>query len=169
MIRTATPADFPFIHAIAARPDNARFIVDVPDTELVGNLADPEMDLVIWEVENSPAGFALFCEIGNPSGRVELRRLGLDRTGAGLGAAFLRALIDHGFDGLNAARIWLDVVQDNPRAQATYTRVGFTHEGTLRQNWPRPTGDVVDMLVSGCCKTNDRNNAAALAPDVNPT
>jgi len=149
MIRTATPADFPFIHAIAAHPENARFIVDVPDAYLNENLSDPSMDLVIWEVENRPAGFALFCEIGNPSGRVELRRLGLQQTGAGLGTAFLRALIDHAFDRLSAARIWLDVVQDNPRAQATYTHAGFTHEGTLRQNWRRPLGDVVDMLVFG--------------------
>jgi len=149
MIRTATRADFPFIHAIAAHPENARYIDDVPDAELNNNLANPEMDLVIWETENRPSGFALFCEIGNPSGRVELRRLGLAHTGTGLGAAFLRALIDHGFDGLNAARIWLDVVQDNPRAQAAYRRAGFIHEGTLRQNWRRPLGDVVDMQVYG--------------------
>jgi len=155
MIRPATASDFPFIHAIAERPENADFIEDVPDSVLSDNLADPEMDLVIWDQDGNPAGFALFCEIGNPSGRVELRRLGLDVTGSGLGQQFLRALIDHGFDTLNAARIWLDVVQDNPRAQATYRRAGYTHEGTLRQNWRRPTGDVVDMMVFGMLR-NER-------------
>lgn len=155
MIRSATPADFQFIHSIAARPENAAFIVDVPDAELVENLDDPEMDLVIWQQDGCPAGFALFCEIGNPSGRVELRRLGLDQTNAGHGRAFLQALVDHGFDALNAARIWLDVVHDNPRAQATYQRAGFTLEGRLRQNWRRPSGDIVDMLVFGMLK-NER-------------
>ncbi len=155
MIRTATTADFPFIHAIAARPENADFIADVPDTELSDYLADPEMDLVIWDQGGNPAGFALFCEIGNPSGRVELRRLGLDITGAGLGQAFLRGLIDHGFGTLNAARIWLDVVQHNPRAQTIYRRAGFMHEGTLRQNWRRPAGDVVDMMIFGMLR-NER-------------
>jgi len=65
------------------------------------------------------------------------------------GNRFLRALIDHAFDTLNAARIWLDVVQDNPRAQASYHRAGFTYEGTLRQNWKRPNGDIVDMQIYG--------------------
>jgi len=155
MIRTARAADFAFIHMIAARVPNRAFIDDVPDSELADNLADPTMDLVIWEHGGAPAGFALFCEIGNASGRVELRRLGLDQTGAGLGKAFLRALIDHGFDGLKGARIWLDVVHDNPRAQATYQRAGFMHEGTLRQNWQRPNGEIVDMLVFGMLR-NER-------------
>lgn len=155
MIRTACPDDFGFIHSIADRVQNRDFIADVPDCVLADYLADPTMDLVLWEHNGTPAGFALFCEIGNPSGRVELRRLGLDQTGSGLGNVFLRALIDHGFDGLNAARIWLDVVRDNPRAQAVYHRAGFTHEGTLRQNWRRPSGDVVDMLVFGMLR-NER-------------
>ena len=149
MMRTALLTDFPFVHSITARPENAGFIVDLPDQQMRANLADPEMDLVIWEQGGNPAGYALFCEIGNPSGRVELRSLGLDVAGAGLGQPFLRALIDHGFDTLNAARIWLDVVQDNPRAQAAYHRAGFTHEGTLRQNWKRPNGDIVDMKIYG--------------------
>ncbi len=131
------------------RAANADFIVDVPDAELAEYLAAPDMDLLIWERYGNPAGFALFCEIGDPSGRTELRRLGLDVTDGGLGQTFLHALIAHGFDTIKAARIWLDVVHDNPRAQATYLRAGFKHEGTLRQNWQRPNGDVVDMLVFG--------------------
>lgn len=149
MIRAAKPTDFPFIHSITARPENKRFIVDLPDQQLCAHLADPKMDLAIWERDGSPAGYALFCEIGEPSGRVELRSLGLDFTDIGLGQPFLRALIDHAFDTLNAARLWLDVVQDNPRAQAAYHRAGFTFEGTLRQNWKRPNGDIVDMQIFG--------------------
>ncbi len=148
-IRAAMTADFGFIHSIAARPENAAYIEDVPDQELAEYCAAPDMNLMIWENNSTPAGFALFCEIGNPSGRVELRRLGLAKTGKGTGQAFIRALIDHAFDELQATRLWLDVVQDNPRAHAIYHRSGFTHEGTLRQNWRRPDGEVVDMLVFG--------------------
>jgi len=152
MIRTATASDFAFIHLIAARPVNADFIVDVPDSKLQEYLDQPDMDLVVWELEGKLAGFALFCEIGDPSGRTELRRLGLDQTDKGLGQPFLAALINYAFDHIGAARIWLDVVHDNPRAQKSYHRAGFTHEGTLRQNWMRPNGDVVDMLVFGMLK-----------------
>ncbi len=76
MIRTATPSDFKFIHQIAAHPANTDFIVDVPDEMLQNYIDASDMDLVIWENDNQPAGFALFCEIGDPSGRTELRRLG---------------------------------------------------------------------------------------------
>ena len=153
MVRTATPADFPFIHAIAARPENAPFIVDVPDEMLLEYLNAPNIDLVIWETNSAPQGYALFCQIGDPSGKTELRRLGLDKTGQGQGQAFLRALIDYAFDTIGATRIWLDVVLDNPRAQKTYHRAGFTHEGTLRQDWARPSGEVVDMLVFGMLRS----------------
>lgn len=152
MIRNATPADFTFIHSIAGRIENAAFLGDVPDETLIENLADPEMSWVIWEHDGNSCGFGQFCEIGNPSGRVELRRLGLGVVDTGLGQPFLRALMDHGFDTLGAARIWLDVAVDNPRAQAAYQRAGFTHEGTLRQNWKRPTGDIVDMQIYGMLK-----------------
>lgn len=152
MLRTATPKDFAFIHSIAARPENGRFIMDMPDQQMGAHLDDPEMDLVIWEHAGAPAGYALFCEIGNRSGRVELRSLGLDVSDSGLGQPFLRALIDHAFDNLDRHRIWLDVALDNPRAQAAYHRAGFTHEGTLRQNWKRPIGDIVDMQIFGMLK-----------------
>lgn len=123
--------------------------MDAPDDELQNNLISADMDLVIWEVAGRSAGFALFDEIGEPSGRIELRRLGLYETSKGQGGIFLLALVNYGFDAIGAARIWLDVVDDDPRAHATYKRAGFTHEGTLRQNWRRPTGDVADMMIFG--------------------
>ncbi|MBK1635028.1 GNAT family N-acetyltransferase [Rhodovulum adriaticum] len=148
-IRPARPDDFTFIHAIAARTENARFIIDEDDAALAAHVAAPDRDLVIWEDGGTPQGFALFAEIGNPAARVELRRLALATPDAGLGAPFLRALIAHGFDGLGAERIWLDVAGDNLRAQKTYARAGFVHEGTLRRHWCRPAGDVADLAIYG--------------------
>ncbi len=148
-IRTATAQDFGFIRAISGRPENLRFIGDADEAELAEYLAAPDKELLIWTRNNTPAGFALFCEIGDPSGRIELRRLALDQAGAGLGSEFVGALVDYGFAQIGAARIWLDVVADNRRAQAVYRKVGFTYEGTLRQNWRCPTGEVLDMQIYG--------------------
>ncbi|RBO54456.1 hypothetical protein DSD19_03460 [Rhodovulum sp. BSW8] len=148
-IRPASPADFPFLHAVAGRPDMARFVIDEDDTALAAHLADPACRLVIWSPEGRPLGFALFCEIGNPSGRVELRRLALAETGRGLGRAFLAALVRHAFTKLGASRIWLDMASDNDRAHRVYLAAGFSHEGTLRRHWRRPAGDVADLLLFG--------------------
>jgi RimJ/RimL family protein N-acetyltransferase len=150
MLRPATEADFGFIRSLAGRPENAPFITDEDEAALAAYLEDPAAQLLIWETDGRPAGFALFCTVGDPSGGVELRRLALDMTGGGQGQRFLRALLDHGFGTLGAARVWLDASGENPRAMRTYERAGFTLEGRLRQHWYRPTlGRVVDLMLYG--------------------
>jgi RimJ/RimL family protein N-acetyltransferase len=150
MLRPATAADFPVIRAIAGRAENAPFLTDEDEAALADYLADPAARLLIWEQAGQPAGYALFCEIGAPSGAVELRRLALDQTGRGHGQVFLRAIVDFGFGTLGAARLWLDASGENPRAQATYARAGFTLEGRQRQHWYRPAlGRTVDLLLYG--------------------
>lgn len=150
MLRTATPADFPFIRAVASSPDHAPFITDEDEAALTAYLADPSSRLLIWEGDGSRAGFALFCEVGELSGRVELRRLALAQVGGGQGQLFLRALVDYAFGTLGAQRLWLDASGENPRALRTYERAGFSLEGRLRQHWFRPTlGRVVDLVLFG--------------------
>lgn len=155
MLRPATAADFGFIRDLARRPDYALYITDEDDVALAGYLADPAARLLIWEVDGHPAGFALFCEIGDPAGRVELRRLALAAPGAGQGQVFLRVLVDYGFGTLGAARIWLDASSENLRAQKVYERAGFMLEGRLRQHWYRPSvGRVVDLMLYGMLRAD---------------
>jgi len=88
--------------------------------------------LILQTDQTAQAGFALFCEIGDPSGRVELRRLALAQVGNGQGRAFVNLLMDYGFATLGAARLWLDTSENNLRAQRVYAQAGFTLEGRLR-------------------------------------
>ena len=155
MLRTATPADFVFIRALAQRPDYAVHITDEDEAGLAAYLSEPEARLMIWDPATGSKGFALFCEIGDPSGRVELRRLALDQAGRGQGQAFVAELVRHGFEGLGAAKIWLDASSENTRAQTIYTRAGFTLEGRLRQHWYRPSiGRTVDLMLYGLLRAD---------------
>lgn len=150
MLRPATPGDFPFIRGLAQNPANAPFITDEDDAALAAYLADPSAQLYIWEEDGAPAGFALYCEIGHPTGRVELRRLALATTGGGRGAAFLKTLTDHAFTAFGAARVWLDASGENLRAARVYEQIGYTLEGTQRAHWWRPAlGRAVDLLLFG--------------------
>lgn len=150
MLRPATSADFPFIRALAQRPENAPFITDEDDAALGRYLADPASRLCIWEESGEAAGFALYCQMDEPSGAVELRRLALAETGGGRGLAFLKALTDHGFAELGAKRVWLDASGENPRAARVYEKAGYKLEGVLRQHWWRPAlGRTVDLLLFG--------------------
>ncbi len=153
-LRPATPADFGFIRSLEQRPDYAPFISDEHEAALAAYLVNPSVQLLVWDDADGPAGYALFCEIGDPSGRVELRRLALARAGKGEGAAFVRLLVDYAFHTLNAAKLWLDASGENLRAQAVYTRAGFRLEGRLVQHWFRPVlGRTVDVMLYGMLRS----------------
>jgi diamine N-acetyltransferase len=53
--------------------------------------------------------------------------------GKGYGTEATRLMVALAFDTLNLNRVWLDVFTDNPRAVRCYEKVGFKHEGVMRQ------------------------------------
>ncbi len=54
--------------------------------------------------------------------------------GRGYGTDALNAIVDFGFGELRLERIWLEVWTENPRAQRSYEKAGFTREATLRHD-----------------------------------
>ncbi len=165
ILRQATPTDFSFIRGVTANPDNAPFITDEDETGLAYYLNNPEHRLLIWQDAQGPAGLALFCEIGEPSGRIELRRLALARPSQGEGPAFLLALIDYAFVDLHAQRLWLDASSENHRAQKAYLKAGFVFEGRQRAHWYRPAlGRPVDLMLYGLLRDEWLTLKAPLQP-----
>ena len=73
--------------------------------------------------------------------------------GKGHGTEATRLLIDHAFLTLNLNRIWLEVVEFNPRAILSYEKLGFRHEGRLRQHIFRE-GKYWDNLVMGIVRAD---------------
>ncbi len=51
----------------------------------------------------------------------------------GLGSEATRMIVEYGFSMLNLNRIQLHVNAENEPAKAVYSKIGFKHEGTLRQ------------------------------------
>ena len=150
ILRPATPTDFAFIRGLAGHPDYAPFITDEDEAGLEYYLNNTAYRLLIWQDTQGPAGLALYCEIGDPSGRVELRRLALARPSQGEGPMFLQALIDYAFHDLQAQRLWLDASAENIRAQKAYLKAGFVFEGRQRAHWFRPAlGHPVDLMLYG--------------------
>lgn len=152
-LRPATPDDFAFIRGLTSDPSYAPFIGDDDEDQLSRHLSDPATRLLIWN-HAMASGFAIFREIGNASGRVELFRLALSGAGNGKGAAFVAALVSFAFKDLNADKVWLDASSENPRAMKTYERAGFRLEGRLREHWYRPAlGRNVDLMLYGLLRT----------------
>lgn len=146
VLRAARSDDIGFVRSLTTRAEYTPFIGDSDEAAVQGWIDSPACEVLIAEEAGAPAGFAIFREIGDPSGRVELFRIALDRAGGGRGDAFFGALLDYGFEVLAARRLWLDASGENPRAIRIYTRAGCVVEGILRQHWFRPClGRAVDL------------------------
>ncbi len=77
--------------------------------------------------------------------------LGADYQGQGLMTASCRALVDYGFSGLGLNRQVIACATENHRSQRIPERLGFRHEGTLRQaEWLYDR--YVDHHLYGCLR-----------------
>jgi ribosomal protein S18 acetylase RimI-like enzyme len=152
-LTAARLTDIPFIRRIAGHPDNAGFVTDEDDADLARYFDDPTARVLVW-TDGDQRGFAIFCDLDSRAGSICLMRLALETPGRGGGAAFLDALVDHGFGALGAARLWLDASGGNVRAQKAYLRAGFVLEGRLRchEYVPR-TGQIIDTCLYGMLRT----------------
>ena len=69
-----------------------------------------------------------------------------EQRGKGFGTEALKLAVAFAFADLNLQRVWLRVFADNARAIASYKKVGFTEEGTMRRaSWIK--GAWVDEVV----------------------
>jgi diamine N-acetyltransferase len=69
----------------------------------------------------------------------------------GYGSEAMTLMLRHAFQSLNLHRVMLRVYDTNPRAIRAYEKVGFIHEGRLRQAEYR-FGRYIDVLVMSVLK-----------------
>ena len=106
------------------------FVIETAEGVPIGNLGLQSID---WQNRNAGCGIS----IGEK-----------DYLNQGYGTDALRTLLGFAFEELNLHRIYLHVYDFNERAIQCYEKMGFRHEGRLRQC--RFTGGrYVDELVMG--------------------
>ena len=93
------------------------------------------------------------CGLHKPCRVARAAELGItigerDCWGQGLGREVVSLLLDHAFLEANFNRVWLRVLDTNPRAIACYEKVGFVREGRLRDHF-FTGGRYVDVHVLG--------------------
>jgi RimJ/RimL family protein N-acetyltransferase len=131
--RSSTLDDLAFVMAAERAPDNAPFVLQWPRERHVEAMTDPSY--AHWIIENGgrPAGYLILMDLFNPHGSLQFRRLVVTEKGRGIGRAAVRLVKAAAFDRFGAHRLWLDVMEHNPRAQALYASEGFVREGTMRE------------------------------------
>jgi RimJ/RimL family protein N-acetyltransferase len=80
--------------------------------------------------------------------------------GKGYGTDAVRVLLRYAFEDLNLTRVSLGVYDYNPRAMRVYEKVGFVHEGRLRQI-VRRDGGWHDEIVMGVLREDWERTAVA--------
>jgi diamine N-acetyltransferase len=71
-----------------------------------------------------------------------------DYWGRGYGSEATALAVDYAFTHRNVRKVHLDVLANNPRAIAAYTKVGFVEEGRRREHvWNG--GGYVDLVLMG--------------------
>lgn len=68
----------------------------------------------------------------------------------GYGQQALRLMLRHAFTDLGLHRVYLTVLDDNPRAIRAYEKCGFVIEGRLRQHAYK-RGQFRDLILMGIC------------------
>lgn len=103
---------------LSAEPesDKARFVIEVGG-EVIG-----ECSLHFFD------DYARACHLG-----ISIRR---DKWGKGYGQDAVRTLVNYAFTYLNFRKVSLEVLADDERAIAAYSKAGFREEGRFREhNW----------------------------------
>ena len=70
----------------------------------------------------------------------------------GYGTEALQMILDFGFGSVNLNRIYLRVFETNPRGIHCYEKVGFQHEGRMRQAYYLD-GKYIDVLLMSILKS----------------
>lgn len=141
-LRTATPDDFPALHAAldaVARERRYLAIFTAPPLErsvaFYQGLLDEGLPLEVLVRGTQILGWCDICSLFGDT-RVHIGVLGIgllpEARGQGLGGRLMQSAIDAAW-ARGLSRIELSVRTDNTRAARLYERLGFEHEGIKRR------------------------------------
>jgi membrane dipeptidase len=147
-LRRATPEDLPWIAALERREDFRSYLCAWSGERHAANLEDPDKRyLVAAGPGGVRLGFVILSGLASPERSVELVRMALAEPGRGVGREVLRQVAELAFGELGAARLWLDVFDDNGRALRAYRAAGFREEATLPEPVRRQDGSSGRLVV----------------------
>jgi GNAT superfamily N-acetyltransferase len=111
----------------------------VPDAELAGLLARPDISIHVLYQGGEPAGFYELERRGGDGG-TNLSYFGLmpHAIGQGVGRALLRHAVDAAWAEAPSTLTVNTCTADHPRALPNYVAAGFRVLRTLREVWPVP-------------------------------
>ena len=126
-LRPAGLEDLRFVTELENEPENAPFIGSWTVEKHLSTIRDPAREHWIVEAEfpGSAVGFMIAYDFRADGQGVYIKRFAIAERGCGFGRQALRAFLQHAFEELDAARVWLGVRKNNTRARDLYESEGF--------------------------------------------
>ena len=121
---------------MSVRPLNSAKGIQKWMDEMIAETSPSEYFFTIRRREDNQLIGGLFLEVVDWSGRDSFVAIFIgerEHWGKGYGTDAMRLLLQYAFSELNLWRVSLGVFQYNPRAIRSYEKVGFCHEGRMRQ------------------------------------
>jgi len=111
---------------------------------------DDQITLLVYSKdEEKHVGTIEFRLADGPEQVAELGiMLDADHHSQGIGTAALELMLDYGFSTMNLHRIWTRADAENKKSCGLMEKVGFTHEGTMRDH-RFARGDHQDVEIYG--------------------
>lgn len=126
--------DIPFIVDAEQQHENAKYIGQWSFEQHINALDDEDVfHLIIKNTNAQPVGYAIIRGVINQNDCIELMRIVIIAKGLGYGKSAVSLLKKWCFEIKHIHRLWLDVREDNIRAQHVYKTQGFKQEGVLRE------------------------------------
>jgi RimJ/RimL family protein N-acetyltransferase len=136
---------------MSVRPLNSAKGIQKWMDEMIAETSPSEYFFTIRTREENHLIGGLFLEVIDWAGRDSSVAIFIgerEHWGKGYGSDAMRLLLQYAFQELNLWRVSLGVFQYNPRAIRSYEKVGFCHEGRMRQ-YLNHEGKRWDILYMG--------------------
>ena len=147
-LRRAEAADLESVMALERRPGYEAFVGRSSRGEHEEILASRGCAYLLgFRGSQGPFAFAILRDLENLHGNLYLQRVAVDEPGEGRGSMFLAAVIDWVFAETRAHRFHLDCFLENRRARRAYEKLGFSHDGVLREAYVTPDGARRDLAL----------------------
>ena len=94
-----------------------------------------EKNFIITELKTNKAiGTISLVDIDMRNRKCELGRVYVDSKSKGIGTESTELVLQYSFNHLNLNKIYLEVFDNNKRAQSLYKKIGFTQDGTHKEH-----------------------------------
>jgi len=164
LLRAATPSDLAAIVAIERLPESQKYVGQWSEERHRATLAGGDARYFVSEDEaGAVQAYAILRGFADGPHNIELKRIVAAAPGHGLGRWMLNEILRLAFNEFHAHRVFLDVFEDNHRAQHLYESAGFVYEGTMREAAMRG-GKYCTLRLMSLLESEYRARAPAAVP-----